>query len=97
MRALGDVLIVEHIEKPMQHNGLIQLPESVQEHVHCIPVRAKIISIGSKFRHRSDILPGDIVVVPFHLGTRLPREDVSKSSPQYIVYDGEDVLAKIEE
>ena len=94
MRALGDILIVEYIEKPMTHSGLIELPESAQEHVHCVPVKARIASVGSKFRFRNDILPGDTVIVPFHLGTRLPKEH--SSDKQLIVYDGEDVLAKVE-
>lgn len=92
-KLLGDTILVEHISVPTTSN-LIEIPETAQHSIHTTNVQAKVIGVGTKCRH--DLIHGDVVLVPYHLGTRL---DIIKypraSGNSLIIYDGEDVLAII--
>lgn len=85
MQALGKVVIVKHINSTPT-SSLIEIPDTAVGN-RVGPVKAIVRSVGTKSEHRRDLLPGDTVIVPFHLGTRM--------KDGYIVYDDEDVLAVI--
>jgi co-chaperonin GroES (HSP10) len=87
---LGDVVIVKHLEQQSLKSSLIHIPETVANN-KLGGVPAVVVAIGSKFRHKEYIQVGDWVIVPYQFGTR----NMLKDSPDAIVYDGEDILARL--
>lgn len=87
LRLLKDTVIVQVMPEKQYHS--IILPDNTRNGIDLI--KAKVITIGSKFRHSSDITVGDIVYVPSHFGTVLDLDN-----PDIKIFDGEDVLAKVE-
>jgi len=106
---IGDIVIVEHIEKHIKSDVLV-IPEITRNYV--MPIKAKVLSVGKLVMPRShylqkrkargcniktfacdDIQVGDIVLVPEELGT---RNRISEN-PNAIIMDGEDILGKVEE
>lgn len=85
MKALGKIVIVKHLDSKPQ-SSLLEIPETASG-TRIGPVKATVVGIGTKSEHRHDLLPGYTVLVPFHLGTRI--------QDGLIIYDDEDVLAKI--
>lgn len=83
---LGNVVLVEML--PVEkYSGSIILPDvSTPHHV----VKAKVIKIGVGYSQ--DLNVGDIVLVSNRLGTSIELEGFSNTR----VYDGEDILAKLE-
>lgn len=88
MRFLGDVVIVEHIGKNIE-SSILYIPDDAKSKAGGI--RARVIAIGEKFPFRDELSIGDVVIVPEQLGSRGRVPEI----PQAIVYDGEDVLAKV--
>lgn len=91
MRAVGQQVIVEHLpEDPL--SSIIALPDGVDK-PHTRHVKATVISVGNQHYWGDDLNKGDIVLVPFHFGTRLPKTVDDK---QFIVYDSSDILARVD-
>lgn len=92
MRALNDTVIVEHLDD-IPESSILEIPSSVNKPA-TRTVSAKVIDVAPKSSWFSEIAKGDTVLVPHHLGTRLPVEQ--SNGKQWIVYDDEDILAKVE-
>lgn len=108
-RLIGDVVLVQHIEKSIESDTLI-IPDNISQKAGA--VIARVIEWGIvpferrnigrnkdkkffvcdelEFRTFREYIK---VIVPTHLGTR----NLFKDYPDYILYDGEDILAIIEE
>lgn len=90
MRILKDVVAVRPLDVPLT-STLIEIPESADQN-YIQPIRAKVVEMGTAFRHKGIVSIGDTVLVPNHLGTKhIINGELLK------FYDGEDVLAIISE
>lgn len=109
LKFLGDIIVVEHLEKNIQSSTLI-IPETTRDWV--APVKAKVLAIGKLVKPRKEYLKdrkkrrcanktfacdyisiGDIVLVPIELGTR----GRISGNDNAIIYDSEDILGIVEE
>ena len=90
MRVLGDVIVVEHLEP--YESSLIHIPDA-KDNPSVGLIKARVLHVGQHFRHKDDVKPNDIVLVPSQFGTRLPQKHWQSKLP--IVYDGEDVYALV--
>lgn len=83
---LGDTILV-NVQYKEQLSDIIITPDKRNDGVDLI--KATVLSIGKKFRHKNDIEVGDIVFVPRHFGTV-----IDSYFPNVKIFDGEDVIAK---
>ena len=90
MKLQGDTVAVIH--KDGYKSDVLVIPEAARAETRATPVRALVIEIGNKFRFKDDVGIGHTIIVPQHLGTRLPSK-YNTQSKTLIIYDGEDVLA----
>jgi co-chaperonin GroES (HSP10) len=109
LKFLGDIIVVEHLEKNIQSSTLI-IPETTRDWV--APVKAKVLAIGKLVKPRKDYLRdrkkrgctnktfacdyisiGDIVLVPVELGTR----GRISGNDDAIIMDSEDIIALVED
>lgn len=109
LKFLGDIIVVEHLEKNIQSSTLI-IPETTRDWV--APVKARVLAIGKLVKPRKEYLKdrkkrfcanktfacdyisiGDIVLVPIELGTR----GRISGNDDAIIYDSEDILGIVEE
>lgn len=97
MTFLGDIVVVEHIGKNVE-SKLIFIPDDTKSKAGGI--RAKVVAVGKvsperrkkgRFYPQDYLTVGDTVIVPEHLGSR----NRVPNNPLAIIYDGEDVVAKI--
>lgn len=86
-RFLKDVVVVRFEDNG--YKGDLVLPPGIK-HSEKIGT-ATVVVAGSKFRFKDDVKPGDVVYVDTWLGTRRKFEDVG----DVVVYDGEDIIAKV--
>lgn len=107
---LGDVVLVQHLQKNIQ-SSVLHIPETVRSKAGGIVAQVidygfvpherrkhgkhknKKFFVGdvlASYEHESGDLP--LVVVPEHFGTR----GLFPEYPEFILYDGEDVLAIVE-
>lgn len=84
---LKDVVVVRF--KDNGYKGHLVLPPGIKHSDRL--GQAEVISIGTKFRFKDDIEPGDLVWVDTYLGTRRTYEDKG----ELVTYDGEDVFGKV--
>lgn len=87
-----DVIGVTHISSPIE-SSIIEIPETAKDSVRTVLVKAQVRLIGSKFRFKDEVKVGDLVYVPYHLGNRM--HSIMFDGKVLILYDGEDVLAKV--
>lgn len=90
MILLKDVIAVKPLEQPLS-STVLEIPQTADQ-AHIVPIKAMVVNIGSKFRHKREVSIGDTVLVPNHLGTRHVI-----NGERVIFYDGEDILAIISE
>lgn len=93
MKFLGDIIVVEPLEKTVVSDTIV-VPETVREGIKHI--KAKVIAVGIVRNRKSgryyagdDLKPNDTVLVPSHLGSRNRVPD----NPKAIIYDSEDIVA----
>jgi len=85
MKLLGDHILAEALEpEALTPSGLVLPPTADNQKTG---IRVRILLIGAKFRHTSDVSVGDVVLVSKYLGNAL-----SKLQDGIRLYDGEDVL-----
>lgn len=86
-KLLKDVILAEFLPMDTMVSQLLHIPQNYQKHISAHP--ARVIAIGSKFRYKGEVIPGDIVYVPVHFGNT-----IDDTRPMVRMFDGEDVLAK---
>lgn len=98
MKFFGDIIVVEHLDVPRIASTLLEIP--IDAGPHTTLVQARVIGVGHVAKEKrkkgryyaiDDVNVGDIVLVPYHLGSRKRIPSNSKA----IVYDGEDVAATV--
>jgi len=86
---LKDVVIVRMIDEVKTHGGLL-LPE-IHDNINATK-RAVVLTVSKNCRWKDEIKKGDTIIVKPYVGT-----DREINGKKVRVYDGEDVIAKIED
>lgn len=92
---LHDQILVQHLDsKPV--SASIYIPETASSQRVGL-VEARVVQVGNEFKYKDDVKVGDKVLVPVHFGTRMLCLQDELIDPLYIMYDGEDVMAIVED